>query len=222
MIDPASLPTCPGVYCIWLSNDAAYVGKTLNSIRCRVMFHVRASDRDRKSQVIHAAMKKHGCKRIDIIFTNGSPEQISNAEIDEIDRLTRAGVKLYNLTAGGDGTPGYKWGEVTRSKIVPALKASWTEERKSAAKAMHADPEFKAKFAKSHRLLWTEEKRSAQRDRLRENAPARKLTRENVEDIALLLKAGSSCASIGRKYGVTPEAISAIKTGKNWSYVTGF
>lgn len=222
MIDPASIPPKPGVYCLWLGNGGAYVGKTLSSVRGRVMSHISASRRDGKPQVVHAAIARHGCLRVDVVSIGGSPEEISDCEVATIHRMKLDGVRLYNMTDGGDGKPGYKWDNETRGKIVPALKASWTDGRKAAARERQSDPKFREGVSRAQKASWTEEKRLAQRDRLRASAPARKLTRDDVEEIATLLRGGKSCASIGRQYGVTPEAISAIKTGKNWSYVTGF
>lgn len=222
MTDPAALPSGPGVYCLWLGNGGAYVGKTLSSIRGRVMAHIRASQREKKPQVVHVAIAKHGCTRIDVVMEGGSADDVSACEVATIHRMKAEGVKLYNLTDGGDGKPGFKWASDTREKIVPALKASWTDARKDIARKRQSDPTFRARVSSAQKASWSEEKRKAQRDRLRDNAPARKLTRSDVETIADMLRSGKSCASIGRAYGVTPEAISAIKTGKNWSYVTGF
>ena len=126
------------------------------------------------------------------------------------------------LTDGGDGKPGFKWADDTRAKIVPALTASWTDARKSDARARAASPAYKSLVSASQKATWTQEKKDAQRDRMRMNAPARKLTEGDVKSIASMLNDKQTCASISRIYGVTPEAISAIKTGKNWSYVTGF
>ena len=218
------LPRLPGVYCIWLSNGGAYVGKTLLSIRSRVRHHMRRADGCAPKQYVHCAVKKHGISRIDVVVCGSdlTPGHISDAEIAEIDRLRGARVKLYNLTDGGDGKPGFKWADDTRAKIVPALTASWTDARKSDARARAANPAYKDIVSASQKATWTQEKKDAQRDRMRMNAPARKLTEGDVKSIASMLNDKQTCASISRIYGVTPEAISAIKTGKNWSYVTGF
>lgn len=218
------LPNLPGVYCIWLSNGGAYVGKTLLSIRARVGHHARRSHADSGHQYIHRAMKKHGISSVSVVASgiDMTAKYISDTEVSEIARLRADGVKLYNLTNGGDGKPGFRWSSEARKKIVCALSASWTEDRKSEAKARSADPAYKATVSASQRASWTQEKRDAQRQRMRDSAPARKLAECDVLSIASMLKKGQSCASISRIYGVTPEAISAIKTGKNWSYVTGF
>lgn len=46
-----------------------------------------------------------------------------------------------------------------------------------------------------------------------------KLSEEQVREIKVSLSDGASCASLGRKYSVTPQAISRIKFGHNWSHL---
>jgi len=218
----AHLPREPGVYVIRLNNGGCYVGKTLNSIYTRVRHHLNAAKRDCASQVIHKAISRHGVAQIISLPCGGAdPENIASLEIEQIARERSAAVKLYNMTDGGDGKPGFVWSSQTRKRIVPALKASWTEDRKQAARENAKCPVRKANVSASQKASWTQDKREAQRLRMRKNAPAKKLTEDQVLLIWADLQAGQSCASIGRQYGVTPEAISAIKLGKNWSHVTG-
>lgn len=222
MADLGHLPAGPGVYCVWLTNGGAYVGKSLNSIRARVAHHIKRAASPSPPQYVHRAIAKHGVSRVDVEFQSGSPDDVASAEKECISKLKSSGVKLYNLTVGGDGKPGFKWSAATRAKIVPSLKASWTKSRKREASERANAPEYRSRVSASQKASWTDEKRKAQRDRMRATAPCRKLTSDDVVDIARRLSGGASCASISRLYGVTPEAISAIKTGKNWSYVTGF
>jgi group I intron endonuclease len=216
------LPREPGVYIIRLNNGACYVGKTLKSIYTRVRHHLNASSRLNKSQVIHQAISKHGISQIISLPCGGaSPDEISRLEVAQIQAHRDGDIKLYNMTDGGDGKPGFSWSEKTRAKIVPALTLSWDEKRKAKAREMAACPQRKALVSSSQKASWTKEKREAQRQRMRANAPAKKLTEAQVLLIWAELANGQSCAFLGRKYGVTPEAISAIKTGKNWHHVTG-
>jgi hypothetical protein len=46
-----------------------------------------------------------------------------------------------------------------------------------------------------------------------------KLTEKDVINIKRMLSCDLSCASISRKYNITPEAISRIKVGQNWAWV---
>jgi hypothetical protein len=50
--------------------------------------------------------------------------------------------------------------------------------------------------------------------------PTAKLNEASVKEIMILLAAGESQREIGKRYGVTQMAVSAIKTGRNWSHVT--
>lgn len=47
----------------------------------------------------------------------------------------------------------------------------------------------------------------------------RKLSEVQVREIKKLLKLGVPCSKLGRDYGVTKEAIHAIKSEKNWKHV---
>lgn len=46
-----------------------------------------------------------------------------------------------------------------------------------------------------------------------------KLTETDVRTIRARLATGEQCSVIGPRYGITPEAVSAIKTGKNWAWL---
>jgi hypothetical protein len=49
--------------------------------------------------------------------------------------------------------------------------------------------------------------------------PGRKLSSSDVHVIRRLLRDGQTGASIARRYGVTPEAVYAIRNRKNWAHV---
>lgn len=46
-----------------------------------------------------------------------------------------------------------------------------------------------------------------------------KLSEAAVADVKIALARGARPADLGRKYGVTPQAISRIKSGKNWAHL---
>lgn len=48
-----------------------------------------------------------------------------------------------------------------------------------------------------------------------------KLTESEVREVLALIDGGMKIAAIGRQFGVTPQAISRIKSGLNWSWVRG-
>jgi hypothetical protein len=50
-----------------------------------------------------------------------------------------------------------------------------------------------------------------------QDAPAAKLTPEDVDEVRHLLSQGESLASIGRQFGVTKQAIWRIKGGQTWT-----
>lgn len=58
-------------------------------------------------------------------------------------------------------------------------------------------------------------------DRRGERNPAAKLTEAQVMQIDAALRAGDGPNAIARRFGVTGAAITLIKTGHNWRWLTG-
>lgn len=69
----------------------------------------------------------------------------------------------------------------------------------------------------NHLYLATPKKNSM--DAAKDGLLGRKLDAEKVLQIHALLKEGASLADLGRKYGVVPELIGAIRHSRNWIHV---
>lgn len=214
----ADYPDTPGVYVLHFANGKKYVGASARSIRIRLLHHFRAAEAGRTKTAVRKALAKYGSASVTITYLDceGCPfDQESRIIAD----LKRQGVTLYNMTDGGEGTSGYQHGKETRRSMSRSAKQSWTPERRKAASQTLTSPEVRARLSASQRAAWSDHRRKEMAEHIRKRAA--KLTEANVTDIARRLSEGQSCASIGRLYSVTPEAISAIKHGKNWGHVTG-
>lgn len=64
-------------------------------------------------------------------------------------------------------------------------------------------------------------KRGRSLHRYGETAPRSKLTNIIVLEIFAALEAGANASAIARTYGVRGQTISAIRSGQNWSHITG-
>lgn len=211
------LPDRGGLYLIRFQSGAEYIGMSADSMRCRLSSHQWKASRSR-GHALHAAMRAHPDWVAMVLVEDSDPEFLALAEQEAIASRRRAGIRLYNLTESGEGAPGWRHSRATRQRMAESARASWTEERKSAASsALKGNLRMREAQIES----WSSERRNSHAARMRAACPTRKLSDTEAVTISARLTAGESCASIARSYGITPEAVSAIKTGKNWSHVTG-
>lgn len=208
----------PGVYVLHFPGGKQYIGMSKRSVRARLLHHKSKSNTGSKLAV-HSAMRAHGIDNVmvEVIFANDS-RNLAEAEIALIAERKAAGVKLYNMTSGGEGKAGYEVSEETRRKI--GAKNS-SPERVEARIAAVKTPEARARMSKGQRASWTAERRASfAKSKQGDGSYCAKVTESDVRAIRAKLAAGESCASIGRSYGMTPEAISRIKHRKTWTHVS--
>jgi hypothetical protein len=110
-----------------------------------------------------------------IIFENEDNELILLCEQERIDQLKRIGIKLCNLTTGGEGLAGFAHSEETKQKIK--------EKAKSRPKR-NLSTEHKEALRKANTgIKFTEERKK----KIAEKAKGRKLSQENKEKLRLAL-----------------------------------
>lgn len=106
-------------------NGKMYVGKTSFSIEKRWNVHVQhAFSVNYKKQVITQAIRKYGPGNFDMSLLEQckNNEHANECEIKWIKQLNTRNSKIgYNLTDGGEGTPGRIVTEVTREKLRSRL-----------------------------------------------------------------------------------------------------
>jgi hypothetical protein len=207
----------PGLYVISFANGAQYVGMSSVSVRARLLHHICKAGLG-SNLALHCAMRKHGLDSLSAEAVFLYPDaDLCEAEIAMIAERRAAGVRLYNLTSGGEGRRGYSLTEQARGKIGAANRDPVRV--RARAEALRR-PEVKARMVDGQRRSWTPERKARFADTKRgEAAPCAKLRAEDVRSIKQRLAAMESCASISRSFGVTPEAISRIKCGKSWAHV---
>ena len=117
-------------------NGKRYVGMTSRSLEVRWNEHKRAATKDEPEFYISRSMRKHGAENFDIqvIEECASCEALVEAEKAWIASLGTFGPGGYNLTAGGEGTPGRVTSEATKkllSEIAKARPPATAEHRKN-------------------------------------------------------------------------------------------
>jgi len=89
------------------SNEIFYVGKGMGR---------RAFDKSHRSKFWKNIVAKHGV-RVELVKEGITESESIQLEIQTIDEYRRAGIKLINMTDGGDGTTGYSHTEEHRRKM---------------------------------------------------------------------------------------------------------
>lgn len=112
------------------TNGKQYVGQTVNFKR-RMGQHRWAAGRGNKNRPLYNSLRKHGFKAFVIEHIDVATDMLSAYEIDLIARLDTKVPNGYNLTDGGEGTPGVKgsmkgktFSKEHRDKISKALKGN--------------------------------------------------------------------------------------------------
>lgn len=103
-----------------LVNGKIYIGKT-NNPQKRRLEHYRLSSAH--TYYLYRSMKKHGVENFSFeVFEEHETEaEALEAEVFWIAYYKSIGAQLMNMTAGGEGTSGYKHTDETRKKISAAL-----------------------------------------------------------------------------------------------------
>jgi hypothetical protein len=212
------VPDRPGIYVFEFANGKKYVGASRLSARVRVAAHINAALAGRTKMPVRAAIAKHGLEALSVSFIacEGCPLEAERALIA---RFRSEGAALYNATDGGEGIVGFSHAPEVKAAMSRAARNSWTNERRRKASETLRKPEVRERLSASQKRSWDNARRDAMARQLRDRSA--KLDEASVLEIVRRLSEGQSCASLGRAFGVTPEAISAIKHGKNWGHVTG-
>lgn len=137
--------TTSGTYLVYKITNAVngnfYIGITGRPLGKRWTQHVCAAKRGNNYSRISKAIRKHGRQSflIEVIETHDCPEDMKAAEIRLISEMKPA----YNITKGGDGSPGHTMSQESRQ--AARLRAlgnklnlgrKWTDEQKAAMSAM--------------------------------------------------------------------------------------
>ena len=101
------------------SDEVRYVGQTIRPLATRLYSHVYLAHKGSELPVCRWIRKHDGLVEIIVLKTKA---RWCIDEIAIIKKLRRAGVKLLNVTDGGDGVQGYTHSSETRAKMSEAQK----------------------------------------------------------------------------------------------------
>jgi group I intron endonuclease len=137
-----------------LKNNKMYVGKTKSRPERRWQRHVRSAVNGSKC-LIHRAIRKHGWRNFSTdILWSGPVADMASMEAMCVAWAGSMAPAGYNLTAGGDGSLGFKHTAATRKKLKAAFARRWAkpEEREKLAVANRGkmlSPEHRAAISAS-------------------------------------------------------------------------
>lgn len=190
-------------------NDKSYVGMTSKTVPKRWRQHLRRVAAGSK-HAIHAAIAKHGEENFSIcgVASFDTLEALAAAERELIASLGSFGPGGYNLTAGGEGTFGFRHTpEEVEARRQRRTGTKHTEEAKAKIRAAHAgktlSPEHLAKLVAAN----------TGRKMPEGFGLGRKMTPENIEK--LRKRATGNKWSVGiKRTEAQKEHMRAMSTGR--------
>ncbi len=231
-------PRKSGRYCyknFSLLYKPIYVGKGKNR-RCKVIngrtpIFINKFNKIKKSELKPIIFK---------LFENLNEKESLDKETELIKEINikNPGI-LVNMTIGGDGISGYIHTEETKEVIAKKLRKNFKEIKNEFEERgyilLTEEKDYKDCYTKLNYICSEEHKGSIswssfqqgkgcpicwKEKRKGEKSSNHKLTEEKVIQIKLLLKYGKlTQQEIADMFGVSQLTISAIKTGKTWSYI---
>jgi group I intron endonuclease len=198
------------------TNEIFYVGK--GTAR-------RSKQRSGRSEYWHRTVNKHGFI-VEIIKDNIDEEFAFLIEKEAIDIYKRRGIKLVNITDGGEGSSGYKHTEEHKASLKgnQNLASTWGKN----FKGCHHTEETKAKWAvsrKGNKNKLGKKVSEASKEKMRlaklgkPILARRQFTDEQIRQIRKDLYEMNSIASIARLYKVGESTIRRIRDGVTYQDV---
>ena len=116
----------PYTGCVYIAtnvaNGSVYVGKTIHGMDRRRRAHQSACKRT--NSWFHRAIRKHGIHNFvwHEAFMSDDESALFEAETNIIAFLKAEGIRIYNMSAGGEGPSGYKRSAAERAKLSASRK----------------------------------------------------------------------------------------------------
>lgn len=198
------------------TNEVFYVGKGTKN---------RAFKTTSRNDFWKRIVAKHGLK-VEFLAKYIEEELAFLVEAEAIDLYKKLGIRLSNMTDGGEGASGYKHTEEHKSKMVgnqfgklvktngfkgkthsDEQKAKWSETRKgvtSPRKGVVLSDETRSKISQSRMGIVVQKRRA--------------LTDDQVREIRVLLPQ-HSIAALARKYGVGESTIRRLRDGERYGEI---
>ena len=198
------------------TNSIFYIGKGKGN---------RAFTKSNRSQYWKNVVAKHGLQ-IEFVVKDVDEELAFLVEAECIDQNKKCGIKLINMTDGGEGASGYKHTETHKQKMKGNKfgASTWGVNFKGKT---HSE-EQKAKWAKIRKgvtsprkgvVLSEETKRKMSQSKTGlANLKRRVLSDEQVKEIRALLP-HHYIAEIARRFGVGESTIRRIRDGERYGEI---
>lgn len=202
-----------------------YIGKT-NNLELRWKNHIKVARGGKESysihfQAIHAAIKKYSENNftLSIIKECDSELESLQEEIKIISDMKQSGIKLYNLTNGGEGLLGYKHTDSAKNKISNYLRTRQLTDQNKLNMSNAQTERWKTR-SRIGKPCSNETKLQISIANKGENNGVAKLTEANVIHIKQLLKEGNLFhKEIAKMFNVSRVLITNINTGKLWNHI---
>lgn len=213
-----------GIYQILnLVNGKRYIGQSIN-IKHRFGNHKSSLNiGNHKNKYLQSSWNKYGEASFifEIIELIGT-EELNTREIHWIEFYNSAKREYgYNGNGGGDS---FKMSESTKKKISLAMKGKKNGSKNIGRRHSEETIEKLIKTKRENKYIYTEEDKL----KMRIAAKGRKSNRATIDEgkvnqiVLLLNKKEMTSKSIAKLLGVTLSIVKQIKSGKTWSYISGY
>ena len=198
------------------TGQVRYVGITGN-LKNRLRNHLNCFDGTHRSCWIRSLVSIGLAPIADVLEeTKTYPDDAEKAWILGFKRL---GADLTNLTDGGDGTPGRKFGQESIEKMRAAKKnVSEQTREKLRAKSLGNKNAFRPnKIAKEKKPVRVKALKIKKGLRMGPNHPKVRISAEDYSEILRLGNTGCSQVSISKRYGLHYSTVSRLINKSRWS-----
>lgn len=105
-----------------ITNEIRYIGRTIQTLENRLKKHLKAEDKSHRVNWIKSLTKNNLIPKIELICETTTFEDCCELEIFYIKKYKKEGIRLVNMTDGGDGSIGFKHSEETIIKLKESAK----------------------------------------------------------------------------------------------------
>jgi group I intron endonuclease len=105
-----------------ITNEIRYVGRTIQTLENRLKKHLKAEDKSHRVNWIKSLSAKDLQPKIELICETTTFEDCCELESFYINKYKNEGMRLVNMTDGGDGSIGFKHTEETILKLKEIAK----------------------------------------------------------------------------------------------------
>lgn len=111
------------LYSLTFPNGKVYIGITMRTVKARFTSHVQQSRTGKSKCAVHHAIAKYGKESVKIAtIANASYSELVVLEVKAIAEMGTRYPHGYNLTDGGEGSPGF----IMTAEHKEKLRAVWT------------------------------------------------------------------------------------------------